>query len=142
MTDLENAKALLEKEGLTCAVCKEQTVHTSRLRGVKPLASWYAQGRDFTGFSAADKVVGKATAFLYTLLGVRAVYAGVLSKSALEVLTGHGVEVTYGSLVENIINRSGDGICPFEQAVLEISDPQAAYRAIREKMAAMGIEIE
>ncbi len=141
MTDLQNAKVLLEKESLTCAVCRGPAVYTSQLRGVKPLASWYAQGRDFTGFSACDKVVGKATAFLYVLLGVKAIYAGVISRSALAVLVARGISVEYGQLVENIINRAGDGICPFEQAVLEISDPQAAYTAIREKLCAMHIEI-
>ncbi len=142
MTDLKNAKNILQAGDYTCVLCKGNETVSSCLRGVKPLVSWYAGGREFSGFSAADKVVGKATAFLYTLLGVKAVYAGVLSRSALEALTGHGIETQYGTLVENIINRAGDGICPFEQAVLDISDSQTAYAAIREKMAAMHIQME
>ncbi len=141
MTDLERAKALLLEGGLTCAVCRGEEVFTSRFRGVKPLASWYAQGMDLAGFSAADKVVGRATAFLYVLLGVKSLYAGVISQAALEVLAENGIQAQYGKLVDHISNRAGDGICPFEQAVLEISQPQAAYRAIREKMAAMHIDI-
>lgn len=36
---------------------------------------------------------------------------------------------------------TGDEICPFEAAVLEIAKPQAAYEAILRKMAEMNITI-
>ncbi len=140
-TDLENAKTQLLTDTYTCVLCKGGTVLTSQARGVKPLVCWYAEGQALTGFSGADKVVGKATAYLYALLGVRALYAGVISRSALAVLQAHGIHAEYGKLVENITNRRGDGICPFEEAVLDIHDPQAAYAAIRAKMAAMNITI-
>ena len=139
--DLEKAKAELLDNNYTCVLCRGESVHTSRLRGVKPLVVWYVGEMDFTGFSAADKVVGKATAFLYVLLGVRAVYAAVISRSALQVLTSSGIDAEYGSLVENIINRTGDGICPFEEAVLNIDDANDAYAAVREKMEAMKIDL-
>lgn len=139
--DLEKAKAVLSDNNYTCVLCRGENVHTSRLRGVKPLVTWYVGKTDFTGFSAADKVVGKATAFLYVLLGVRAVYAAVISRSALQVLTSSGIDAEYGSLVENIINRTGDGICPFEEAVLNIDDANDAYAAVREKMEAMKIDL-
>ena len=139
--DLEKAKAELFDNNYTCVLCRGENVHTSRLRGVKPLVTWYVGKTDFTDFSAADKVVGKATAFLYVLLGVRAVYAAVISRSALQVLTSSGIDAEYGSLVENIINRTGDGICPFEEAVLNIDDANDAYAAVREKMEAMKIDL-
>lgn len=137
--DLTKAKALLDTGKYTCVLCKGEEVFTSQSRGVKPLADWYAGGAPLGGFSAADKVVGRATAFLYALLGVKAVYAQVLSRPALEVLQSHGIQAQYGELVENIINRTGDGICPFEQAVSRIADKGAAYAAIRAKMEEMGI---
>ncbi len=141
MTDLENAKQLLLEKDFTCVLCRDQDIRTSRFRGVKPLVSWYAGQEDAAGFCAADKVVGKATAFLYVLLGAKAVYAGVISHSALQVLTDHHIAAEYDLLVENIINRKGDGICPFEEAVLDIQEPQEAYAAIRRKMEALNISL-
>ena len=41
----------------------------------------------------------------------------------------------------NIINRQGTGICPFEEAVWEITDPHLALAAIRNKMAHMEITL-
>ncbi len=139
MTDLENAKRQLLSGGYTCVLCGRSRQLTSQFRGVKPLVSWYHSGTDVSGFSAADKVVGRATAFLYVLLKVKAVYASVISRSALEVLAANGIDARYDTLVDNIINRRGDGICPFEEAVLDLQEPSQAYTAIRAKMAELNI---
>lgn len=136
--DMEKARQLLAGE-VTCAVCRDEQHYTTTRRGVKPLAGWLEQGLDLRGFSAADRVVGRATAFLYILLGVRAVWARVMSAPAAEVLRSAGIEVSCEQEVSGIINRRGDGPCPFEAAVLHITDPAEALAAIRRKMEEMGI---
>ena len=141
MSDLERAKEELTSGGYTCVIRLGDHQAISHDRGVRPLVAWLDSGERFIGYSAADKVIGKATAFLYVLLGVRAVYAHVISKGACAVLQGHGIEVSYQQLVENIINRKGDGICPFEAAVSGCNEPEQAYRIIREQMERMGITI-
>jgi len=139
-TILEKAKEILESVGYTCVLTNGDAVYTSTLRGVKPLVQFLESDTAFAGFSAADKVVGRATAYLYVLLGVQALYAQVISRPALAVLQEHGIHTQCGSLLSNIINRKGDGICPFEAAVMEITDPQKAYTAIRQKMQEMHIQ--
>lgn len=141
MNDLSRARETLKQDGYTCVLCKDDKLVASCDRGVKPLVALKESKKDFAGFCCADKVVGKATAFLYVLLGVKAVYALVISKSALDVLLNNGIIVEYDNLVENIINRKGDGICPFESSVLGIIEPQKAYEIIRSKMAEMNISI-
>ena len=137
--DLDRAKAILAAQDCTCVLCRGSETYTTTLRGVKPLVSWLESGCDFSGFSAADKVVGRATAYLYRLLGVERVHARIMSQGALMVLEQAGIEASYGNLVPNIINRKGDGICPFEEAVLEIHTPEEAKTAIYAKMDEMGI---
>ena len=137
MRDIELSREMLEKSSFTCVICKDGKTLTSTERGVKPLVLWYEGGKDTINASAADKVVGRGAAFLYLLLGVRELYAQVISKPALELLEENGVSVSYGMLADNIINRRGDGICPFEAAVLNITDPKDAYKAITEKMQEM-----
>lgn len=141
MKDLNKAKELLCAEGYTCVVCSGNIIYTSTQRGVKPLVAWLEGSADFHGFCAADKVVGKATAFLYVLHRIKAMYAHVISRSALQVLTENHIEVEYGELVVSIVNRQGNGICPFEAAVLDVADPATAYRSIRKTMDEMNIII-
>ncbi len=134
-------KELLEKENYTCVITDGAQIFTSRARGVKPLVQFVESGTIPAGCFAADKVVGKATAQLYVMLQIRALYAKVISRPALALLTAQGVETVYETLVPHIINRTGDGICPFEQAVLEIDDIKIAYAAIQNKMQEMGISL-
>lgn len=141
ISDAVKARAILESDGHTCVLKKGDAVQTSRFRGVRPLVQWLESGADLKGYCAADKVVGKATAYLYCLFGIRAVYAHVMSRSAREVLQRFGIIASYGQLAENIINRNGDGICPFEAAVLEIHEPQMARIAILRKMKEMNISL-
>lgn len=133
MGDFERAWALLREEGFTCVLCSGDQVLTSRLRGVKPLLTWLDEGLDLKGFTAADKVVGKAAAFLYVLLGVKEVYAQVMSQPAKAVLEAHGIPNGCEEEVPAIRNRTNTGFCPMETAVWEISDPQEALTAIRQK---------
>lgn len=133
--DLTKARTLLDTGSYTCVVCRGDALHKATERGVKPLLSWLDAGLDLGDFSAADRVVGRATAFLYCLLGVKAVYAGVMSRPAAQVLRSHGIAAEAGQLVEGIINRKGTGPCPFEAAVMEITDAGEALKAIRERMA-------
>ena len=137
--DLKKAKELLVAENLTCAFYRNDRCYTSLLRGVKPLVQLLEDKVDVAGFCVADKVVGKATAFLYVLLEVKAIYTRTISQSAFRVLQQYNILVEYELLVENIINRKGDGICPFEEAVLHIQSPQEAYTAIRAKMKEMAM---
>lgn len=131
MHDLEKARSLLEKENYTCVICRGDDVITDRRRGVRPLLELLESGKDLQGYSAADKVVGKAAAFLYCLLGVKALHAGVLSVPARDVLVSAGISVEWGSLVPAIRNRAGDGFCPMETAVWDLTDPALAPDAIR-----------
>lgn len=133
-SDIEKAKSLLRSGGYTCVICSDGKIHTSTERGVKPLLAWINDGTVLKGFSAADKVVGKAAAFLYVILGVKAVYAGVISEPAKKVLTESGIDVEYGTLTDAIRNRAGTGFCPMETAVKGISEPAAALEAVRRKI--------
>ena len=131
MRDLQTARDLLAAGGYTCILCRDGECVTATARGVRPLVDWLDSGRDFRGFCAADKVVGRATAFLYVLLGVRAVHALVMSTPAREVLQAHGIAASWDRETAGIINRRGDGPCPFEHAVMGVTDPSDALIRIR-----------
>lgn len=133
MTNIEKARSLLESGNYTCVVCKETTVYTTSKRGVAPLLNWLEEGIHLSGFSAADRVVGRGAAFLYCLLGVKEVYARVMSQPAAEVLRSYGIHAGADMFVEGIINRTGTGPCPFEAAVMDIQNAEDALRAIRNK---------
>lgn len=128
MTDIEAAKKALA--GHTIALCKGEDVVTSDKRGVAPMVDFIREGRDLRGYSTADKIVGKAAAVLFIKAGIKEAFAEVISKSAEEILSLHGVPFSFAKETERIINREGTGLCPMETAVSEINDIDTAFEAI------------
>ena len=130
MKDLQNALTQLRAGNFTCVLCKGDEIYTDSRRGVKPLLEFLNSGKDFQGFSAADKVVGKAAAHLYCLLKVSALHAGIISTPAKTVLEKGGITVTFDKEVPAIENRTKTGPCPMESAVWDIADHHEAHTAI------------
>ena len=133
--DLSKAKALLIGEEATCVLCQGERIFMSKARGVKPLLDLLASGEDWAGAVAADKVVGKAAAFLYVLLGAVEVYAGVVSEAALGVFREFQIVVSYDTLVPAIRNRTDTGFCPMEEAVRHCQKPEESVGLIQAKLA-------
>lgn len=135
--ELRRAKEALDADtAVTLAVCRGDDLTVSREKGIKPLLK-LTQGDDLRNASAADRIVGKAAAMLYALTGVEEVFAQVLSEQGRTVLKHYGIVYEYGTLTENIINRSGTGLCPMEEAVKDIDDLKEALAAIKAKVAAL-----
>lgn len=137
MTDLNRAKELLKANKFSCVLFGNGVTYTSTGNGVAPLVDWLVSGTDFKGFSAADKVVGKAAAFLWVLAGIKEVYATVMSQPAADVFSRFGVSAKYETLVKTIFNRHSTGPCPIEQAVSDIEDPAEAFAVIQNTLAVL-----
>lgn len=136
--ELERAKALLAEGKYTCVACVGARTLCATERGVRPLLGWLDGGEALSGAAVADRVVGKAAAFLYVLLGVRTVYAPVMSVPARETLTAAGIEALADTVIPAVRNRTNTGYCPMESAVWELSDPVEAKRALERKLAELG----
>lgn len=130
-SDLSRALGLLESGGHTCVLCRGSETLTGDAHGVAPLVDWLSEGVDLAGFSAADRVVGRAAALLYVAAGVTAVHALVASEPGLAVLAAHGVEGHASTVVGAILDRTRTASCPMEAAVAGIDDPQQAVRILR-----------
>ncbi len=137
MKGSERAQAILEEGGYTCVFEKDGERIVSRERGIRPLIRLLDEKRDVRGRAAADKIVGRAAAFLYVRLGISCLYAEVLSEGGLAVLQKYKIPVRYGTLAGQIINRSGTDICPMEKAVAATEDPAEAEAVLRAKLAQM-----
>lgn len=117
--------SLLRSSGCSCVIRNGEELHLCHERGVKDLHHLLHHKPELLrGATLADKVVGKGAAALMIAGGVSYIYAEVLSRMAKELLEKNRVEVEYGTLVENIINRSGTDICPVERLCMECRTAQ------------------
>lgn len=130
----KNAKTHLENGNCCLVYCNETEICSSNVRGVLSLVTMVRDKKSMKGFYCADKVVGKAAAFMYAILKPEELYVAVLSEKAETVLNKYGIKYFYGEKVPAIINRKGDGFCPMEEATEKAESPEEAYNILTEKL--------
>ena len=128
------AKELFNTGKYSLVLCKNGDIITSDSSGIMPLINIIDEKKECKGYSAADKIIGRAASFLYTLLEIKNVYGEVVSKGAVEILKNAGINFEYKTLTDYIENRQKTGICPMDEAVQNINDAKEASEAIRNKI--------
>jgi len=139
MSDLDIAKSRLYENDLTLTIVKKGEVlfetGSHRISGF--LGAIEQLGAGLKGASVADRVAGKAIALLCVYAGIREVYAEVLSRKAKAVFEENGIPCEGKALVDNILDLTRSGVCPFEKAASDISDPEKAYATFKALLQAL-----
>lgn len=137
MTDLVQARRLLEAENLAFALVRHGSVIANGSKnGVDELLAAVDElGAHARGASLADKVVGKAVALIVVYAGICAVDTPLASQAAAQVLKSRQIALHATSVVSQILNRRGDAPCPLEQLTQPFDEPSAAIAKLREFIA-------
>ncbi|HIY50402.1 MAG TPA: DUF1893 domain-containing protein [Candidatus Olsenella avicola] len=141
-TDLDLARALLiANRDATLVAVRGDEIHVCHERGVKPLLKMIKEGRSLRGFAVADKVVGKAPALLYAVLGPEAVFSPVMSWTGRAVLLASGIATSYDTLVRHIQNRAKTGQCPMDSSVTNVWEPYEAVGVLMDRAQQMALGV-
>jgi hypothetical protein len=134
---LERAVKILEEESLPCVFLRGgEIVQRGAGTGVAPLIAALEEDSEIIrGTVLVDRIIGKAAAMLAVLGGVSGVYGMTMSAAARDYLAQREIPASCGTLTERIINRAGTGLCPMEQAVLELEDPASALPTLKATLA-------
>ena len=135
MDNLNKAKKLLQDHSLV--LVKENDIYIEDDKGLKPLLSFINKNINLKGFSLADKIIGRAAAFLIIKLNIKEVYTKTISKGAYELLIDNNVDISYDNMVDKILNKDKTGLCPMEECVININNPEDAYNEIIKKIKLM-----
>lgn len=134
---LEQAVKILTEKEASCIIYKsEDNVRASEAIGIKPLMVELRKDKNaFEGCVIADKVIGKAAALMMILGKAEAVYGRIMSESAKQVLEQSGIYYGYETMVPYIENRTKTGLCPMEETVLTINEPETAFEELEKTIA-------
>ncbi len=117
MEDIGLARSLMEEENLKLVIVKGgHVLFSSHESGVAPLFhAIQSMGKSLYNAALADRIVGSAVAMLCLHARITAVYAGVASQGALDMLRRQGVTINTKNTVPHISNYDGTDLCPFEK---------------------------
>lgn len=121
----------------SCVIAKDK-MRTFTGRGVSDLLNLLKNEPAFLKDSiAADKVVGKAAAALAVLGKISELHANIISESAVTMLQGTDLKLSYDDIVPHIKNEKGDGWCPLEAACRDAKTPSECLIKIEKALAKM-----
>jgi len=127
----------LDASGLDLMILKNgATIFSSAGRGIAPLLEAIeALGLgQLAGSVVVDRVVGKAAALVMGYFKAACVYTKVLSRRGASYLDACGISCCVEEIVEEIVNKDGTDMCPFEKTVLSIENPAEGYRILKETL--------
>ena len=132
MEDIDLARSLLEEEKWNLVIVKEgQVLFNSRERGVAPFfQAVQSMGKSLHNAAVADRIVGSAVAMLCLHARITAVYAGIASQGALDILKGQGVTISSKNVVPHISNYDGTDLCPFEKLARNSENPAQLFSTL------------
>jgi hypothetical protein len=138
-TLLGRLKIFDEYKEETCIImCKDQIVFTSKEKGVKPMMDYYEEhGRSDEHLLVIDRIMGKGAVILADLIGANQIITPKISEVAVDYAHKVEIEVFCEKIVPYIINRTGDGRCPIESAVIDVDETKQGYQMILQTLASL-----
>jgi hypothetical protein len=132
ITDLEVARSRIGRDGVTFVLVRDGVVVAEdRRHGVVPVYERVLLcPADFSGASVADAVLGRAVVVLVRGLALAAAYGKIASRGAATLAAADGLNLTWGSLVDGLRDRTGTGPCPFEAATAFCWTSEQALAAV------------
>ena len=132
--DLIAEMKTLLKDGDAVVVARDGVIRNrERGRGIGPLLKLH-DDEALGDALVVDRVIGRATAAICVLGGVRRVHAPLMSKGAEAFLKEHGVVCSCDESTDQILNRDKSDICPMEKTVADLTSPAEMVTALRAKL--------
>ena len=116
MSNLKLARETLYNDNQKIVIVNNnKVVYKNDGFGIKPLYNAYLNFKDdMKGASCADRVIGKAAAWIYKEAQIKELYCDIITTRAKEILQSDDIDVTFVEEVEYIENRDKSGMCPVE----------------------------
>ncbi len=133
-TVLKKAIQLIEENKATCVVVRDgKIISCDSPKGIAHLLELYDKGILKDSY-VADTIIGKAASMIFSLAGVKGCYGMTLSELGAKWLEENNIPYSYKEKTDVIINRKGDGICPMEETVLNVSDHCEGIELLKNKV--------
>jgi len=133
---MDSVREILTKTEHSIVVIKNGNILTKKQgEGIKPILEAIDELKDnINGSIIGDRILGKASALLCRYAMVKGVYSPQATKTAIALLIMAGIPTQIDEVIPYIKNRIGDGVCPFEEMLKNVTSPEEAYNILKKKV--------
>jgi hypothetical protein len=119
----------------TVWICRGHDIlFQSTRKGIAPLIEYIdTYGSSPGDIIAYDRVIGNAAALLLEKAGCMAVFSVIGSELAEKTLQSLDITYSFAHVVPYIVNRTGEGMCPFEKASIGTSSDEF-FQYVKERI--------
>ena len=122
----------------TCVIYKDGIIFEHTGGSIAPVADAWFCG-DLEDAVVVDKVIGKASAMFMADGNAAYVHGKLISEPAQRIMEINDMSYSYDENTPKIINRTGDGLCPMESAVMDTDNLQDGIARVFDKMNELGM---
>ncbi len=136
MKDLKLAEQRLKEKKFNLLIVKDgKIIFATKSQGIRGLLQAIEKlGKQLTGSSVADNVVGRATALLCAYFKASSVFAVTISEEGEKMLKENEIFYQFENRVPNILNYERTDVCPLEKHVMGLIKPEEAYEKLKSFM--------
>lgn len=140
--DLELAREILSTTDCSIVVISYGKIWKKKTgEGIRPILETIEEmGEDIHGSIIGDRILGRASALLCRYAKAQGVYSPQGTKTGIALLIIGGVPYQVDELIPFIKNKAGDGLCPFEKMLKDVTSPKDTYKILKENI--LGTESE
>lgn len=135
MTDLEKAKEIFYSEDYSFVLVKNEDIISSSQKGIMQIVELIESGKDFTDYSMCDRITGRAVAFLYVIMGLKAVHSVKMTKLATNILDRAEIKFSADEYIEKVLDSELKNTDRFENAVIHSGSAITALEDIKKELA-------
>jgi len=131
--DLELAREVLSTTDCSIVVINYGKIWKKKTgEGIRPIMETIEEmGEDIHGSIIGDRILGKASAFLWRYSKIRGIYSPQATKTAIAILIIGGIPCQADEMIPFIVNNNSNYLSSFEKMLQNVESPEEAYKILK-----------
>ena len=131
--DINIARSTLSSEEYSIVLIRDEKIlKYKREIGIRSILELIEEiGDEIKEMVVGDRILGKASAFLWRYSKIRGIYSPQATKTAIAILIIGGIPCQADEMIPFIVNNNTNYLSSFEKMLQNVESPEEAYKILK-----------
>lgn len=131
--DINLARSTLSSEEYSIVLIRDEKIlKYKREIGIRSILELIEEiGDEIKEMVVGDRILGKASAFLWRYSKIRGIYSPQATKTAIAILIIGGIPCQADEMIPFIVNNNTNYLSSFEKMLQNVESPEEAYKILK-----------